>query len=224
MLTLPIVARHERFVVVDKPPNFLSVPGKGEHKQDCVASRVRGMFPNASGPLVVHRLDWETSGLLVLALDADAQRGLSMQFEQRRVLKRYTALVDGLVAGDAGEITLPIRADPERRPLQVVDQDRGSPSRTLWRVLARETDRTRIEFEPVTGRTHQLRVHAAAPHGLTPASSGLGHPILNDPLYGPGGGPGAPAPGGRLMLHASHLAFREPGGERLMEFRSPAPF
>lgn len=224
MLTVPIVARHARFVVVDKPPNLLSVPGKGEHKQDCVASRVRGMFPEASGPLVVHRLDWETSGLLVLALDADAQRDLSMQFEARRVQKRYTALVEGLVAGEAGEITLPIRADLDRRPVQIVDHDRGSPSRTLWRVLAREIDRTRIEFEPVTGRTHQLRVHAASPRGLTPESSGLGHPILNDPLYGPGAGRDAPAPVGRLMLHASYLAFREPGGERLLEFRSPAPF
>jgi len=204
-----VVHAGERYVVIEKPPGMLSVPGKGVEKQDCAASRVRAMFPRATGPLVVHRLDMETSGLLVFGLDAMSQSDLSGQFERREVAKRYAALLDGLVRDNEGEINLPLRADITRRPIQIVDHALGRPAQTRWRVAAREVDRTRVVFEPLTGRTHQLRVHAA---------SGIGHPILGDALYGSAGS----AP--RLMLHAVYLAFREPGAPRLVEFRSEPAF
>lgn len=198
-----------RFVVVDKPGGMLSVPGKGPERADCVASRVREAFRGASGPLVVHRLDMETSGLLVLGLDADAQRELSEQFERRTVEKAYVALLgEGPPMADEGEIDLPMCADIEHRPIQIVDHEQGRAALTRWRVLAHEIDRVRVRFEPLTGRTHQLRVHAAA---------GLGRPIVGDGLYG-----GEPAQ--RLMLHACELAFREPGSRRRVQFSSPAPF
>lgn len=166
------------------------------------------MFPRARGPLVVHRLDMETSGLLLVALDEDAQRDLSGQFESRVVEKRYTALVDGSLRRDSGEIDLPMRADITNRPMQIVDHVNGRPARTRWRVLSREIDRTRVEFEPVTGRSHQLRVHAAC---------GLGAPIIGDSLYG-----GRHAE--RLMLHATRLSFLLPGTRTRVEFESRTPF
>ncbi len=210
---LRIVHATPRYVVIDKPSGLLSVPGKGEAKQDCAAARVRTMFPGSRGPLVVHRLDMETSGLLIFGLDEDAQRDLSGQFERREVTKHYAALLEGDVPGDAGVVDLPVRADITRRPVQIVDYVHGRAARTSWRVLSRETDRTRVHFEPLTGRTHQLRVHSAAPR-----PGGLGCPIVGDALYGTG----AAAP--RLMLHATHLALREPGGGPLVQFRSVAPF
>jgi tRNA pseudouridine32 synthase / 23S rRNA pseudouridine746 synthase len=203
-----VILATDRFVVIDKPSGLLSVPGKGEHKQDCVPARVRLLFPKATGPLVVHRLDMETSGLLVLGLDADAQRELSGQFERRETEKRYIALLRGDVAQDQGEVSLPIRPDIDNRPYQIVDHVHGRPAITRYRVLSREIDRTRVEFTPVTGRSHQLRVHAAL---------GMGCPIVGDVLYGDGEGE-------RLMLHAAELGFREPGTQRWVEARSPAPF
>lgn len=203
-----VVYAGDRFVVIDKPAWMLSVPGKGEGKQDCAVARVRAMFPKASGPMVVHRLDMETSGLMVVALDAATQRALSMQFEERRVEKAYIALVEGMVGGDEGTIDLPLRADIEHRPVQVVDHQLGRAAVTRWRVLSREVDRTRVRFEPVTGRTHQIRVHAAA---------GLRHPIVGDGLYGSGGAE-------RLMLHAGFLAFVDPGKGRRVEFESGPAF
>ncbi len=204
-----VVAETDRFVVIDKPSGMLSVPGKGAEKADCAAARVRTMFPRATGPLVVHRLDMETSGLLIFGLDPDAQRELSRQFEQRIVEKRYTALLAGLVWPEAGEIDLPIRADLSRRPIQIVDFEQGRPSKTLYRVITHETDRTRVWFTPVTGRSHQLRVHAA---------EGLKAPILGDPLYGDAGS----FP--RLALHASMLAVRDVETGRRVEFVSTAEF
>jgi tRNA pseudouridine32 synthase/23S rRNA pseudouridine746 synthase len=211
---LRIVHAGGRFVVVDKPPGMLSVPGKGPDKADCVASRVAAIFPAATGPFIVHRLDMETSGLMVLGLDPDAQRELSGQFEARTVEKIYVALVVGILTRDAGTIDLPIRPDPARRPLQVVDPVQGRSAVTGWRALARETDRTRVEFRPITGRTHQIRVHAAAPEPI----GGLGSPILGDVLYG------SDTPSPRLMLHAALLSFRAPGGVARVEFRSPPAF
>lgn len=199
--------------MVDKPSGLLSVPGKGAQNQDCVVARVRAMVPAARGPMIVHRLDMETSGLLVVALDEQAQRELSMQFERRDVEKSYVAVLDGIVERDAGVIELPLRPDIDNRPVQIVDHVHGRPATTRYRVLVREGDRTRVEFEPITGRTHQLRVHAATPA----AAGGMGHPIVGDRLYG---GPEA----ARLMLHAGYLAFREPGTPRRVEFRSPPPF
>lgn len=219
---LRVVALAERYVVVDKPAGMLSVPGKGPHKADCVAARVRALLPHATGPLVVHRLDMETSGLLVLGLDEDAQRDLSGQFERRETRKAYVALVDGSrgqVPRDRGEINLPLRPDIERRPIQIVDHAHGRPATTRYRVLGREIDRVRLRLEPVTGRTHQLRVHCADPCGLDA-------PIIGDALYGPPGGhaPEEPAPPARLMLHAAELAFRAPGRGAMLDFASPVPF
>lgn len=199
--------------MVDKPEGLLSVPGKGEANQDCVVSRVRAMFPRAVGPLVVHRLDMDTSGLLVVGLTVEAQRALSGEFEARRVEKAYVALVEGDDVPDEGLIDVPIRMDPANRPYQVIDWVDGRPAQTRFRVLSREVDRTRVRFEPITGRTHQLRVHAAAARVLTRVvgqwvPGGLGAPILGDVLYGKG-----VRTGNRLMLHASSLRFRSPSGE-----------
>ena len=213
--TVPVAGRGARYVVVDKPAGLLSVPGRGPGKGVCVVSRVARMFPGASGPLVVHRLDMDTSGLMVLGLDAGAQRELSMQFERRGVEKAYVALVEGWVgsAGDEGVIELPMRLDVENRPVQIVDHEQGKPATTRWRVLAHESvddvECSRVEFVPITGRSHQLRVHAAV---------GLGAPILGDDLYGDASG------ASRLMLHASVLGFDEPGEGGRVVFRSGAPF
>jgi len=188
---------------------MLSVPGKSPDKADCVAARIAAMFPSATGPLVVHRLDMETSGLMVFGLDEASQRELSGQFERRIVEKSYIALLPGgTLPAESGEISLPVRADLDRRPIQIVDLVHGRESLTRWRVQAYETDRVRVRFEPLTGRTHQIRVHAA---------SGLGRPIIGDALYG-----GEPAE--RLMLHAATLSLLEPGTSRRAEFNSPAPF
>lgn len=214
MLDVPIIFADPRFVVINKPSGMLSVPGKGEDKADCAVSRVRAMFPHASGPLVVHRLDMDTSGLLVLGLNPDSQRDLSKQFESRQTEKAYIALVDGIVAADQGEISLPLRPDLENRPYQIVDHIQGRPALTRYRVLARETDRTRIRFEPITGRSHQLRVHAATPR----EQGGLGHAILGDILYGES----TSAP--RLLLHATFLSFTIPGEATRREFHCPPEF
>lgn len=206
-VSLDVIRQSDRWVVVDKPAGLLSVPGRGPEKQDCVAKRCATLFPAATGPLTVHRLDMETSGLMVLALDPDAHRALSKQFEARMVSKRYEALVWGRPHGDCGEVRLPIRLDIENRPRQIHDPERGKACETHWRVLSSwETDRgavTHLEFHPVTGRSHQLRVHAAHPEGL-------GCPILGDSLYGRGDD----SP--RMMLHATLLAFDDPAtGERV---------
>lgn len=216
---IPIIHEDERFVVIDKPSGLLSVPGKGLEKQDCAVWRVRLMYPRARGPMVVHRLDMETSGLMVVALDEDAQRQLSMQFEGRQVEKSYAALLEGSVEGETGEVRLPLRADLQNRPRQIVDFEHGMRAHTSWRVLAREIDRTRVEFRPVTGRTHQLRVHAAtARDAFGERGGGLGCPIVGDGLYGTTGS------GARLMLHAAGLSFLVPGGSRRLDFVCPAPF
>lgn len=220
---LRVILERTDFLVVEKPPGLLSVPGKGEANQDCVISRVRETYPHAAGPLIVHRLDMDTSGLLVVGLTVDAQRSLSGEFEARRVDKAYVALVEGVETPDQGLIDVPIRMDPANRPYQVIDWVDGRPAQTRFQVLAREADRTRIRFEPITGRTHQLRVHAAAAKVLTrivgqTVPGGLGAPILGDVLYGGGG-----RTADRLMLHASVLRFRSPAGEWI-ECSTPPEF
>lgn len=204
-----------RYVVVDKPSGMLSVPGLGEHKQDCAISRVQAMFPHATGPLMVHRLDTDTSGLLLVALDPGAQRALSMQFEARTVEKAYAAVLDGVLTRAEGLIDLPLRLDPDNRPFQVVDFFFGRPAQTRYRVESTDlaAGTTRIRFEPITGRTHQLRVHAAHP-------SGLNAPIVGDVLYNPKGR----SEGSRLFLHAGELAFNDPDTNERVEARSAAPF
>lgn len=213
-LELRLVHADQRYVVVDKPAGLLSVPGRGEDKADCAVARVRELFPEATGPMVVHRLDMDTSGLLVIALDAGAQRDLSVQFQDRLTRKAYIALVAGEVARDEGYVDLPLRVDWPNRPRQIVCMDEGRPAQTEYRVLRREQGQTRLELVPITGRTHQLRVHCADLRGL-------GRPILGDRLYAEG-----PARDDhpRLMLHAARLSIRPPGSKRLVDFESEVPF
>jgi len=209
-----IVHLGARLVVVDKPAGMLAVPGRAPQYRDCVASRIQARFPVEAGPLVVHRLDMETSGLMVLALDRGAQRVLSRQFERRAVRKVYVAVLDGEVDGDAGTVELAHRLDPDHRPRQVLDPQQGKLATTHWRVLERGDGATRLELHPETGRTHQLRVHAAAPRSL----GGLGCPIRGDTLYGD------PATAPRMLLHATELELADPDTGERHRFTSPVPF
>jgi tRNA pseudouridine32 synthase / 23S rRNA pseudouridine746 synthase len=208
-----LILLHEEpdFVVVEKPGGLLSVPGRGPLNQDCVVGRVRTMFPACIEQPAVHRLDMFTSGLMVLALTREAHRYLSRQFEKRLVKKRYIALLDGMIDGESGEITLSFRLDPENRPYQIYDPMHGKTGTTFWKKLGQQFGKTKIEFTPFTGRTHQLRLHAA--HAL-----GLGCPIVGDRLYGHG------KEGERMMLHASFLSFLHPATDKRISFSSPAPF
>lgn len=191
-------------VVIDKPAGLLAVPGRGADKQDCAAARVQARYADA---LVVHRLDMATSGLMVFGRGGAAQRALSGAFARREVDKRYVARVDGAAMAHDGEIDLPLIADWPNRPRQKVDRDAGKPSLTRWRVLSRDAAGTWLELEPVTGRSHQLRVHLMA----------IGHPIVGDALYG-----GTPAP--RLMLHASRLTLDHPFTGARLAFASEPGF
>lgn len=208
---LDVVYEDKHIVVVDKPSGLLSVPGKGEANQDCVAARVKAVYPGCIDQPSVHRLDQDTSGLLLLALTESAHRNLSIQFMEKLVGKRYIALLDGLVEGESGVIDLKFRLDPDNRPYQVYDPDKGKQGITRWRKLGVEDGQARVEFMPLTGRTHQLRLHSAH-------EKGLGVPIAGDRLYGSGTAPG------QLKLHASTLRFRHPATREPMEFRSVAPF
>ena len=197
---LEIVYEDEALVVVNKPSGLLSVPGK--ERDASVQALMQARLPQADGPLTVHRLDMDTSGLLLIAKSKEAHQCLQAQFEQRLIRKRYIALLEGLVPNDRGSINLPLRPDLHDRPRQVVDLLHGKPALTDYEVLARKDGRTLIAFYPQTGRTHQLRVHAAHPLGL--------HcPIVGDTLYG--------TPAERLCLHAEQLEFTHPvTGERMM--------
>ncbi len=200
----------DHLIVVDKPAGLLSVPGRGVRRQDCVSARVQARHADA---LVVHRLDQATSGLLLMARGLAAQRALGAAFEARQVDKRYLAVVAGLVAEDEGCIDLPLMADWPNRPLQKVDPLHGRPAVTHYRVLARDAlaGNTRLALTPVTGRSHQLRVHLQA----------LGHPILGDALY-------APAPvqalAPRLLLHAAEIGLLHPASGAPMRFETLAAF
>ncbi len=210
---VPLLHLDEACVVVDKPAGLLSVPGRGPDKQDCAALRVQARVPDA---LVVHRLDMATSGLWLMARGLPMQRAFSRAFEQRDADKRYVAVVAGrLAAPDTadgwGEIDLPLAADWPRRLLQKVDAEHGRPSRTRWRVLAHEGDNTRLELAPLTGRSHQLRVHLLA----------LGHPILGDALYAP---PEVQARSPRLLLHACRLSLPDPLGGPVRTWACEPPF
>jgi tRNA pseudouridine32 synthase/23S rRNA pseudouridine746 synthase len=203
-----LVHRDDRLLVADKPAGLLCVPGRGPANADCLAARVQAACADA---LVVHRLDMATSGLVLFGRGAAVHRALSIAFAQRRVHKRYEAVVAGLPADDGGEIDLPLAADWPHRPRQRIDPVAGKPSRTRWRVLARDAaaGTTRLALEPLTGRTHQLRLHLAA----------IGHPILGDGLYAP---PPLDAAAPRLLLHACHLAWQDEVGDHA--FDSPVPF
>lgn len=211
-------------LVLDKPADLLSVPGRGADKQDCLATRAQQWWPDA---LVVHRLDMATSGLLLMARNKEVQRMLGDAFAQRRIVKRYLAVVQGELDAPAqgwGDIDLPLLLDWPNRPRSRVNPERGKPSRTRWRVLpgderwrvfATEGDltarTTRVELEPLTGRSHQLRVHLQA----------LGHPILGDALYADADATPACS---RLLLHAWRLELTHPVTANLMQFESPVPF
>lgn len=207
---LDLIYADAALLVVNKPAGLLSVPGRGEDKHDCLITRVHKEFADA---LIVHRLDMDTSGLLVLARGAEMQRQLSILFQSRKVHKRYEAVVAGRIVAEQGKIDLPLVLDWPNRPLHIVDHATGKPSLTHYRVLGYDAaqDTTRVELEPVTGRTHQLRVHLQH----------LGHPILGDTLYAqPERRDQAP----RLLLHARELAFRHPITYEDFDFEAKAPF
>jgi tRNA pseudouridine32 synthase / 23S rRNA pseudouridine746 synthase len=197
-------------IVVNKPSGLLSVPGRGADKQDCVAARVQALFSDA---LTVHRLDMETSGLMIMARGVIAHRNLAISFEKRIIEKQYIAIVAPMILGDNGEISLPLICDWPNRPRQIVDHERGKPSLTRWRGLTHDAqaNTTRVELSPVTGRSHQLRVHM----------NEIGHPILGDSLYGTDESKRASP---RLLLHASWLRFPHPTTGELVEFSLPPEF
>jgi tRNA pseudouridine32 synthase/23S rRNA pseudouridine746 synthase len=215
-MDLEVLYADEALVVLNKPAGLLSVPGRGEDKQDCLSRRVQALYADA---LVVHRLDMATSGVLVMARGLPVQRLLNAAFSQRQVRKRYVAVVSGLIPLDAGPedgwntIDLPIVVDWPNRPLRIIDAARGQPSLTRLRCVAQDLAQqtSRLELEPVTGRSHQLRVHLQA----------VGHPILGDALYA---AEVVQRQAPRLLLHASSLAFQHPLDERLLYFDCPAEF
>lgn len=204
---LKIVYQDDHIVVVNKPAEMLSVPGK--HIEDSVFSRVREQFPDAKGNLILHRLDMATSGLLVLALTPRAHKKLQHQFIDKEIDKRYIAIVEGLIEEDSGRIELPLKTDILDRPRQMVCFREGKPAITEWQVLSRENDTTKLSLNPVTGRTHQLRVHCAHPDGLN-------SPIIGDGLYG--------NQANRLHLQAKYLKFNHPITKEVMEFTLPDDF
>ena len=205
----PLSILHEdaEVLLVDKPAGLLSVPGKGPHLADCLIARVQTAFPDA---LLVHRLDRDTSGVMIFALTPHAQRHLGLQFEKRMTQKTYVARVSGAPKEKSGTVDLPLIVDWPNRPRQMVCHETGKPAQTDWRLLKTEDGNARMRLHPRTGRSHQLRVHMLA----------LGHPILGDPFYASG-----PARAfSRLMLHSEELRFKHPQGGRSMKIRSKAPF
>jgi tRNA pseudouridine32 synthase / 23S rRNA pseudouridine746 synthase len=197
----------EDILAVDKPAGLLSVPGRGADRADCLIERLRVRFPRVR---LVHRLDLDTSGVIVFGLTAAAQAELGRQFEHRRVQKRYAALVAGVPAEAKGRVDLPLIVDWPNRPRQKVCHETGRPAQTAWRVMGVEGGNARMRLMPKTGRSHQLRVHMQA----------LGHPILGDPLYAEREAADWP----RLMLHAEELRLTHPGTGLPMTLRAPVPF
>ena len=208
---LDILHEDAQIVAVNKPAGLLSVPGRGEHLADCLLSRVKAAFPDA---LLVHRLDRDTSGVIVFALTPHAQRSLSMQFEQRATKKTYVARLWGRLEPKAGTVDLPLIVDWPNRPRQMVCHDTGKPAVTDWKVMKYASlpdgEETRVRLLPKTGRSHQLRVHMLA----------LGHPILGDPLYAEGAAAAFP----RLMLHSEELRINHPEGGVSLKLRARVPF
>lgn len=205
----PLVVLHDdhQVVLVDKPAGLLSVPGKGELLTDCLLARVQAVFPQA---LLVHRLDRDTSGVMIFALTPHAQRHLGLQFEKRMTKKTYIARVWGEVSAPSGTVDLPLIVDWPNRPRQMVDHENGRAAVTDWKRLKRGVGETRMRLMPKTGRSHQLRVHMLS----------LGHPILGDPFYAEG--PARDFP--RMMLHSESLQFRHPDGGAGTRITAKAPF
>ncbi|MBC7717457.1 MAG: RNA pseudouridine synthase [Pseudorhodobacter sp.] len=208
--TSALVYEDASLLVVCKPAGLLSVPGRGADKQDCVSAQVQATYGDA---LTVHRLDMATSGLMLFARGAEVQRLLSIAFEKRAIGKRYVAVVDGSVEVESGEINSPLLADWPNRPLQKVDAENGKPSLTRYSVLSRNpaAKNSRLLLEPVTGRSHQLRIHLRE----------LGHPIWGDVLYAP---PAVSHLSPRLLLHASSLSLIHPVSSQALQFDSAVPF
>lgn len=204
-----ILHQDAALLIVEKPSMLLSVPGRAEDNRDCLISRLQDNgYPEAR---IVHRLDWETSGLIVLARDADTHRELSRQFHDREIDKEYIALCWGQPEQDTGSINLPLRYDPPTKPRHVVDFEQGKQALTFWRVLERHPQYSRVALTPVTGRSHQLRVHMLS----------IGHPLLGDQLYAH---PEALSAHTRLCLHAARLSLTHPATQERMHFESLAPF
>ena len=205
--TLATVFEDEYLIIVNKPTEFFSVPGRTI--KDSVQTRLQSAYADATGPMIVHRLDVSTSGLILLAKTKDVHQHLQSQFLTRRVKKRYVAILEGLIEGEEGLIDLPLRGDMEDRPRQLVCYEHGKRAQTHWKVLERRDNRTKIAFFPITGRTHQLRVHAAHPQGLNT-------PIVGDDLYG--------TRADRLYLHAENLEFVHPVTKVVVQVAAAAEF
>ena len=205
---LEVLHRDADLLVVNKQSGLLSVPGKAADHADCIEARAREACPEAR---IVHRLDMDTSGVMVLALNARAHRHLGLQFERRKTRKTYVARVWGQPEGETGEVELPLVCDWPNRPKQMVCHERGKPALTRFEVLAREGTTTRVRLFPFTGRSHQLRVHMLS----------LGHPIIGDRFYAEGE---ALQASGRLALHAEELTLHHPEDGRLVTFRADCPF
>jgi tRNA pseudouridine32 synthase/23S rRNA pseudouridine746 synthase len=204
---LTIVWEDEHLVIINKPQEFLSVPGK--QVQDSVLTRLQALYPEAPELMVVHRLDMSTSGILIASKTMDIYKELQRQFAEREVKKRYVALLEGIITDNAGWIDLPLRVDLDDRPRQMVCYEHGKPAQTRWKVIERKDDRTKVYFFPVTGRTHQLRVHAAHPLGLNT-------PMVGDDLYG--------QRSARLHLHAERVEFKHPVSGKMIAVEVPAEF
>ena len=212
MLGLDIIYADSSIAVINKEAGMLSVPGRGEDKLDSASYRFHMLFPSSPEQCFVHRLDMDTSGLLVMAFTKDAHRKLSMAFESREVHKEYEALLEGVLTEDEGIIDMPMRLDTDNRPFQIIDYEKGKKAVTRWKrigiTIMNGRKLTRVRFFPETGRTHKLRVHSAA----------IGHPIAGDRLYG------TRHEGERLMLHAAAITFMHPESGEKVSFSSPAPF
>jgi len=203
---LVYVAQDGAVLVIDKPSGLLSVPGKTEGRSDCLQTRLRAAHPES---LLVHRLDCDTSGLIIFARSKAAQGFLGQEFEQRRAQKTYIARVAGVIADEHGQIDLPLAADWPNRPRQQVDHAKGRAAQTDWQVIDRSPTETRVRLTPLTGRSHQLRVHMLA----------LGHPVLGDPIYSDDA-----AAHPRLMLHAETLSLHHPITKARVTYHAPCPF
>lgn len=202
-----IIHADDHVVVADKPAGLLSVPGRGEERQDCLIDRLRAEFADI---LLVHRLDLDTSGVMIFARTRAAQGHLGQQFEKRGTTKNYIARLWGRIEEDKGRVDLPLIVDWPNRPRQHVNFETGKPAVTDWRVIGKRETETRVRLQPLTGRSHQLRVHMKE----------IGHPILGDPLYSEGAARAFP----RLMLHAESLRLRHPETGVMMTFSASCPF
>ena len=206
-MSLEIIYQDEYLIAINKPSGLLSVPGIGDMNQDSVATRMLAIHPEVK---VVHRLDCLTSGIMLLAVGIKMQRELSRQFHDRKINKQYTAVVRGVVSDQQGVIDIPMRGDPDDRPRQIIDYQQGKPSSTEWRVISVESDRTRLLLKPITGRTHQLRIHCIA----------IGHIIVGDTLYGDE----VENQEKRMLLHAERIDLFHPATGAAMNLTAACEF